>query len=190
MSAKTSNNGFVFPLYLYGSAVGPQRRLLLEGELIGRRPNLAPRFINQLEVRLGLDFVDDGDGDLKRHSAQMTSSTTSTQSSARPDTARATWNSCAMTSPECRCQETANSSRRSSHKGRSWSGCISSSPNSPALQVSTTRSPERIPLRPATRVTSVEALLIRLPASRSTQAASTSPKTTNGRGNGANTSEG
>ena len=38
---------------------------MLEGELVGRRPNLSPRFITELEERLGLGFVDDGRGDLQ-----------------------------------------------------------------------------------------------------------------------------
>lgn len=64
MSPKTSNNGFVFPLYLYPSSSGRQRRLLIEGEHVGRRPNLSPKIIAQLEQLLELRFVADGAGDL------------------------------------------------------------------------------------------------------------------------------
>jgi len=64
MSPKTSNNGFVFPLYLYPVEGGKQRRLLIEGEHVGRRPNLSPKFLAELENSLGLNFVSDGCGDL------------------------------------------------------------------------------------------------------------------------------
>ena len=66
MSSKTSNNGFVFPLYLYPEGSGKQRRLLIEGESIGRRPNLSRSFVDQMVARLGLEFIEDGPGDLKR----------------------------------------------------------------------------------------------------------------------------
>ena len=65
MSPKTSNNGFVFPLYLYASGVGKQQRLLIEGEPTGRRANLNPEFIGELAHRLSLTFIPDGSGDLK-----------------------------------------------------------------------------------------------------------------------------
>lgn len=63
-SPKTSNNGFVFPLYLYAAGTGTQRRLLIEGEYVGRKPNLNPRFIEEAGRRLSLDFIPDGPGDL------------------------------------------------------------------------------------------------------------------------------
>jgi hypothetical protein len=66
MSSKTSNNAFAFPLYLYPESSGKQRRLLIEGEHTGRRPNVNPDFIEQLENRLELEFVTDGTGDLKK----------------------------------------------------------------------------------------------------------------------------
>jgi hypothetical protein len=66
MSSKTSNNGFVFPLYLYPEASGKQRRLLIEGEQTGRQANLSPSFIEELKSRLGAEFVADGTGDLER----------------------------------------------------------------------------------------------------------------------------
>jgi len=65
MSPKTSNNGFVFPLYLYASAPGKQRRLLIAGEPTGRRPNLNAEFLAELQERLGLTFVPDGSGNLE-----------------------------------------------------------------------------------------------------------------------------
>ena len=66
MSPKTSNNGFVFPLYLYPRATGTQRRILLEGEPTGRASNLNRAFIAELALCIGCDFVPDGPGDLKR----------------------------------------------------------------------------------------------------------------------------
>lgn len=66
MSSKTSNNGFVFPLYLYPEGSGKQRRLLLEGETTGRRPNLSQSFIDQITPKLDLEFIGDGSGDLDR----------------------------------------------------------------------------------------------------------------------------
>jgi hypothetical protein len=64
LSSKTSNNGFVFPLYLYPEGSGIQRRLLIEGEQTGRRPNLSPEFIEELKKCVGMEFVADGSGDL------------------------------------------------------------------------------------------------------------------------------
>ncbi|NJN66704.1 MAG: DNA methyltransferase [Chloroflexaceae bacterium] len=46
--------GYLFPLYLYPSPPGPERR-----------PNLSPAFVRDLEERLGLGFVPDGKGDLR-----------------------------------------------------------------------------------------------------------------------------
>jgi len=59
LSPKTSNNAFVFPLYLYPTAGEMQ----LGGS--HRRPNLKPEFIKAVSVKLGLEFVEDGRGDLK-----------------------------------------------------------------------------------------------------------------------------
>ena len=56
MSSKTSNNGFVFPLYLYpkeGTLPGMEDE---SGAAGGRRPNLAPAFVAALEGKLGLVF--------------------------------------------------------------------------------------------------------------------------------------
>jgi predicted helicase len=56
LSPKTSNNAFVFPLYLYPT----------EGEFEkGRRPNLNPEFIKAVSGKLRLKFVEDGKGDLE-----------------------------------------------------------------------------------------------------------------------------
>ncbi len=71
MSPKTSNNGFVFPLYLdppVGSVQHNQASLLDTNVGIGsrdRRPNLSPAFISDLEQRLSMQFVPDGKGDLQ-----------------------------------------------------------------------------------------------------------------------------
>jgi predicted helicase len=58
LSPKTSNNAFVFPLYLYPT----------EGEMqLGgshRHPNLNPEFIKAFSNMLGLTFIEDGKGDL------------------------------------------------------------------------------------------------------------------------------
>jgi len=59
LSPKTSNNAFVFPLYLY-PAEGEMQ--LGEGH---RHPNLKPEFINIISDKLGLKFIEDGKGDLK-----------------------------------------------------------------------------------------------------------------------------
>jgi predicted helicase len=69
----TLDNSYLFPLYLYptkweGTA---QTHLRLEATVWppgkdGRRPNLAPQFISELEKRLTLPFVSEGNGDLKK----------------------------------------------------------------------------------------------------------------------------
>ena len=68
MSPKTSNNGFVFPLYLY--PVEKEDSLLSSdrhtGSSGGRRANLSPDFISEFAGRLKLDFVSDGKGDLEK----------------------------------------------------------------------------------------------------------------------------
>ncbi|MGO8735927.1 MAG: type ISP restriction/modification enzyme [Terriglobia bacterium] len=64
----------IFPLYLYTSAEGReggQARLAVETSpwpagKQGRKPNLEPTFIANLERRLRLSFVSDGKGDLKK----------------------------------------------------------------------------------------------------------------------------
>lgn len=63
MSPKTSNNGFVFPLYRYSTS---KTDLFDDSAAGGRRPNLAPEFIADCSARLQLDFVPDGCGDLRK----------------------------------------------------------------------------------------------------------------------------
>lgn len=59
MSPKTSNNGFVFPLYLYSDPTS-----LYDTGL--RRSNLSPEFVAKLAGKVGLEFIPDGKGDLTR----------------------------------------------------------------------------------------------------------------------------
>jgi predicted helicase len=59
LSPKTSNNAFVFPLYLY-SAEGEMQ---FEGG--HRRPNLNPEFNKAASEKLELKFIEDDQGDLK-----------------------------------------------------------------------------------------------------------------------------
>jgi len=67
MSPKTSNNGFLFPLYLYPKSTEEERDLLdAVEEGAERRPNLAPEFIEDCSKRLKLSFISDGVGDLKK----------------------------------------------------------------------------------------------------------------------------
>ncbi|MEE8483726.1 MAG: type ISP restriction/modification enzyme, partial [Nitrospinota bacterium] len=69
MSPKTSNNGFVFPLYLYPDT-GKQKDIFSNVEKTnapgGRRPNLSEGFIEDFSQKLKLKFVPDGRGDLKK----------------------------------------------------------------------------------------------------------------------------
>lgn len=67
MSPKTSNNGFLFPLYLYPRPDKPMGEISPwpEGKG-GRRPNLNPEFVRDVEKRIGLGFVPDGRGDLNK----------------------------------------------------------------------------------------------------------------------------
>jgi predicted helicase len=67
MSPKTSNNGFVFPLYLYPTAKSD----LFDNDNTstapgGRRPNLKSEFIADFSARLNLAFVPDDCGDLRK----------------------------------------------------------------------------------------------------------------------------
>jgi type I restriction-modification system DNA methylase subunit len=69
LSAKTSNNAFVFPLYLYPADDESQPSLFIDSHSTsskGRRPNLSPKFIADVESRLDLKFIADGTGDLKK----------------------------------------------------------------------------------------------------------------------------
>lgn len=60
---------YLFPLYIYDSGDALQPRLIEDApgsSSRGRRPNLAPAFIAEVEVRLGLKFTPDGTGDLRK----------------------------------------------------------------------------------------------------------------------------
>jgi predicted helicase len=68
MSPKTSNNGFVFPLYLYPTQ---KKADLFDQDAPnaapgGRIPNLSPEFIAILSAKLKMKFQPDGSGDLKK----------------------------------------------------------------------------------------------------------------------------
>ena len=65
MSPKTSNNGFVFPIYLYPATEGATLSHWPAGPG-ERRPNLNPAFVADMGKRLGLNFVPDGRGDRKK----------------------------------------------------------------------------------------------------------------------------
>ena len=59
----------LFPLYLYPSPEAGTDKLFAEGRgpgKSGRRPNLSPEFIAEFGAKLGLAFVRDGVGDLKK----------------------------------------------------------------------------------------------------------------------------
>jgi len=62
LSPKTSNNAFVFPLYLY-----PSKQEIASGlyQAKEKRPNLNPEFIKVVSEKLGLKFIDDGKGDME-----------------------------------------------------------------------------------------------------------------------------
>jgi len=60
LSPKTSNNAFVFPLYLYPG----KGEMQFEG--MHRRPNLNPEFIKAVSDKLELTFVEDGRGDFEQ----------------------------------------------------------------------------------------------------------------------------
>ena len=64
-STSSKEGNFVFPLYLYP---GSESATLFDQPTPnpgGRRPNLAPAFLEDVSKRLGLTFVDDGKGDLE-----------------------------------------------------------------------------------------------------------------------------
>jgi predicted helicase len=64
MSPKTSNNGFLFPLYLYSETV-PNKLFdnSITGTIEAKRPNFAPEFITDLSSRLKMTFISNGKGD-------------------------------------------------------------------------------------------------------------------------------
>ncbi len=61
-------SGYLFPLYLYPDA--SKNDLLASEEATeapgGRRPNLAPEFVEEFGGKLGMEFVSDGKGDRKK----------------------------------------------------------------------------------------------------------------------------
>ena len=57
--------GTVFPLYLYENGEADSQAELVPHEN-GRRPNLSAEFVNHVAETIGLKFVADGQGDLKR----------------------------------------------------------------------------------------------------------------------------
>ena len=61
LSPKTSNNSFHFPLYVYNPET--TNTSLFSG---GRRPNLAPKFIDDFSSKLKMSFISDGKGDRKK----------------------------------------------------------------------------------------------------------------------------
>ena len=64
VSNKSRERGYLFPLYLYPDSKSPNIFDQPAPNPGGRRPNLAPAFLEDLSKRLGLTFVDDGKGDL------------------------------------------------------------------------------------------------------------------------------
>ncbi len=60
MSSKTSNNGFVFPLYVYPES--EQQNLFSDNEG-GRNPNISEGFTQLITNALNLNFIDRGEGD-------------------------------------------------------------------------------------------------------------------------------
>ena len=64
LSSKTSNNAFVFPIYVYTTPEDTEGTLFATEE-VTREPNLSPKFIAAVKEKLGLDFVPDGKGDLQ-----------------------------------------------------------------------------------------------------------------------------
>jgi len=67
LSPKTSNNAFVFPLYLYRSPVKGSLFDLdeLNDNPVKRLSNLTPQFIADISRRLSMEFITDGNGDLR-----------------------------------------------------------------------------------------------------------------------------
>lgn len=68
MSPNTSNNGFLFPLYIFPSESSCAQEDLLSNNPnnnVCRRSNISPKFIKHLEETLDLKFIAEGTGDLK-----------------------------------------------------------------------------------------------------------------------------
>jgi predicted helicase len=60
LSPKTSNNGFVFPLYIYPES---EQQNLFSDNQGTKKPNIAEGFIKLITDRMSLDFTDSGEGD-------------------------------------------------------------------------------------------------------------------------------
>jgi predicted helicase len=57
------DGSYIFPLYLYPTNTPTLFEIEPTNSPNGRRPNLAPEFINELSQKLGLEFLPDGKGD-------------------------------------------------------------------------------------------------------------------------------
>jgi len=68
ISNKTKEINYLVPLYLYPDPSHPAGRTdeYWPAGKDGRRPNLNPEFVREMERKLGLQFVTDGCGDLKK----------------------------------------------------------------------------------------------------------------------------
>lgn len=65
-SGSHDRNTQFFPLYLYPTPKKTGQQGLHEEEIKTRKPNLAPEFVAELEAKLKLTFIPDGQGDLKK----------------------------------------------------------------------------------------------------------------------------
>lgn len=65
MSPNTSNNGFLFPLYIYPSTRARQKSLF-EIDIDKRRANISSKFIEIFGNKIDLKYVSDGSGDLRK----------------------------------------------------------------------------------------------------------------------------
>jgi hypothetical protein len=63
LSSKTSNNAFVFPLYLYSKVQQPKADIFANVKA-ERRPNLSRAFVADVVQKTALEFAPDGSGDL------------------------------------------------------------------------------------------------------------------------------
>lgn len=65
ISGETRERTYIFPLYLYTTPEDTKATLFSQTETT-RQPNLASAFINEFSLKLKLEFVPDGQGDLKK----------------------------------------------------------------------------------------------------------------------------
>ena len=65
MSPNTSNNGFVFPIYIYPET-GLKQRSFFENDGDERTPNISEKFIDEATKVLRLKFIPNGMGDLRK----------------------------------------------------------------------------------------------------------------------------